>query len=141
MQAADTTTSYASRVALLSASPHPLLTFYLPAWCVGSCLFWTIMGPDAGGEPTGTLAEKMKEAFGSFDDFKTQFSAAAAGVFGSGWAWLAVATDGSVKIVTTPNHLNLAQWSTIPASDKAQSSTTRVKAQARESKSTLTKSA
>jgi len=43
------------------------------------------------------------QAFGSYDDFKAQFSAAAAGVFGSGWAWLAVAKDGSVKIVTTPN--------------------------------------
>jgi len=70
------------------------------------CLFWSIMGPGAGGEPTGTLADKIKEAFGSFDDFKTQFSAAAAGVFGSGWAWLAVAKDGSVKIVTTPNQDN-----------------------------------
>jgi Fe-Mn family superoxide dismutase len=70
------------------------------------CLFWNIMGPGAGGEPTGTLGDKMKEAFGSYDDFKSQFSAAAAGVFGSGWAWLAVAKDGSVKIVTTPNQDN-----------------------------------
>jgi Fe-Mn family superoxide dismutase len=70
------------------------------------CLFWNIMGPKAGGEPTGVLADKMKEAFGSYDDFKTQFSASAAGVFGSGWAWLAVASDGSVKIVTTPNQDN-----------------------------------
>ena len=70
------------------------------------CLFWTIMGPNAGGEPTGTLGEKMNAAFGSYDEFKTQFSAAAAGVFGSGWAWLAVAKDGSVSIVTTPNQDN-----------------------------------
>ena len=70
------------------------------------CLFWTIMGKNKGGEPTGALADKMKAAFGSYDDFKSQFSAAAAGVFGSGWAWLAVAKDGSVKIVTTPNQDN-----------------------------------
>merc|ERR1712167_265485 len=54
----------------------------------------------------GDLAAKMKDAFGSYDDFKAQFSAAAAGVFGSGWAWLAVAKDGSVEIVTTPNQDN-----------------------------------
>jgi len=70
------------------------------------CLFWNIMGPKAGGEPTGALADKIKDAFGSYDDFKASFSAAAAGVFGSGWAWLAVAKDGSVKIVTTPNQDN-----------------------------------
>merc|ERR1719291_94491 len=70
------------------------------------CLFWTIMGKGAGGAPTGTLAEKMDAAFGSYDEFKAAFSAAAAGVFGSGWAWLAVDKDGSVKIVTTPNQDN-----------------------------------
>jgi len=70
------------------------------------CLFWNIMGPKGGGEPSGALGDKMTAAFGSYDDFKTQFSAAAAGVFGSGWAWLAVAKDGSVKIVTTPNQDN-----------------------------------
>jgi len=69
------------------------------------CLFWNIMGPN-GGAPSGTLADKINDAFGSFDDFKTQFGASAAGVFGSGWAWLAVAGDGSVKIVTTPNQDN-----------------------------------
>jgi Fe-Mn family superoxide dismutase len=69
-------------------------------------MFWSVMGPGSAGEPTGVLADKMKASFGSYDDFKTQFSAAAAGVFGSGWAWLAVAKDGSVKIVTTPNQDN-----------------------------------
>jgi Fe-Mn family superoxide dismutase len=47
------------------------------------CLLWTSMGPKAGGAPTGDLAKKMDEAFGSYDGFKTQFSAAAAGVFGA----------------------------------------------------------
>jgi len=70
------------------------------------CLFWSTMGPGKGGEPSGALGDKMKEAFGSYDDFKAKFSAAAAGVFGSGWAWLAVAKDGAVSIVTTPNQDN-----------------------------------
>jgi Fe-Mn family superoxide dismutase len=70
------------------------------------CLFWSTMGKDCGGAPSGDLAAKIDAAFGSFDDFKTQFGTAAAGVFGSGWAWLAVAGDGSVKIVTTPNQDN-----------------------------------
>merc|ERR1712160_104186 len=56
--------------------------------------------------PSGDLAKKIDAAFGSYDDFKTQFGTAAAGVFGSGWAWLAVTADGSVKIVTTPNQDN-----------------------------------
>jgi Fe-Mn family superoxide dismutase len=47
------------------------------------CLFWTTMGPKAGGAPSGDLAKKMNEAFGSYDEFKTKFSAAAAGVFGA----------------------------------------------------------
>ena len=70
------------------------------------CLFWTTMSGSGGGAPSGALGDKMNAAFGSYDDFKTAFSAAAAGVFGSGWAWLAVAKDGSVKIVTTPNQDN-----------------------------------
>jgi len=70
------------------------------------CMFWTIMSGKGGGEPSGALGDKMKEAFGSYDEFKAAFSAAAAGVFGSGWAWLAVAKDGSVSIVTTPNQDN-----------------------------------
>jgi len=52
------------------------------------------------------LGEKIDAAFDSFDGFKEKFSAAAAGVFGSGWAWLAVAKDGSVQIVTSPNQDN-----------------------------------
>ena len=70
------------------------------------CLFWSTMGKDCGGAPSGDLAAKIDAAFGSYDDFKTQFGTAAAGVFGSGWAWLAVAGDGSLKIVTTPNQDN-----------------------------------
>ena len=65
-------------------------------------LFWTIMSPDGGGEPSGGLAEAINSAFGSFDAFKTAYSAAAGGVFGSGWAWL-VAAGGTLRIETTPN--------------------------------------
>lgn len=76
-----------------------------PPLC-GSCLFWSTMGPKCGGAPTGDLAAKIDAAFGSYDEFKAKWSAAAAGVFGSGWAWLAVAKDGSVSIVTSPNQDN-----------------------------------
>ena len=70
------------------------------------CMFWSTMGPGAGGAPSGELAKKIDAAFGSYDEFKAKFAAASAGVFGSGWAWLAVAKDGSVSIVTTPNQDN-----------------------------------
>lgn len=65
-------------------------------------LFWEIMGPNAGGAPTGELAEAITKAFGSFDAFKEQFSAAAAGRFGSGWAWLVV-NNGALEVTSTPN--------------------------------------
>lgn len=51
-------------------------------------LFWTLLSPNGGGEPTGELAEEIKSTFGSFDQFKEKFAAAAAGRFGSGWVWL-----------------------------------------------------
>ena len=66
------------------------------------CLFWQIMSPDGGGEPSGGLADAINSAYGSFADFKTAFSAAAAGQFGSGWAWL-VADGGAVSVRSTPN--------------------------------------
>ena len=65
-------------------------------------LFWQIMGPDGGGEPSGALAAAIDSAFGSFDEFKSAFSAAAATRFGSGWAWL-VADGGAVSVTSTPN--------------------------------------
>ena len=60
-------------------------------------LFWTVIGPNGGGEPTGDLAEAINAACGSFNEFKSQFSAAAATRFGSGWAWLCV--DGDKLVV------------------------------------------
>src|SRR3990172_3621264 len=65
-------------------------------------LFWELMGPGAGGAPTGALAEAIRSAFGSFDAFKDQFAKAAMGRFGSGWAWL-VDAGGSLKIESTAN--------------------------------------
>lgn len=69
-------------------------------------LFWQIMSPNGGGAPSGDLANAINSAFGSFDAFKEQFAAAAAGRFGSGWAWLVVAPDGSLSITSTPNQDN-----------------------------------
>lgn len=65
--------------------------------------FWKLMGPNAGGEPTGALADDIKATFGSFDEFKTKFQAAGVGRFGSGWAWLVVGKDGKLAITSTPN--------------------------------------
>ncbi|HEY1409151.1 MAG TPA: superoxide dismutase [Promineifilum sp.] len=66
-------------------------------------LFWEIMGPNAGGEPTGDLAAAIDDAFGSFSAFKEQFAKAAATRFGSGWAWLYVGKDGKLAITSTAN--------------------------------------
>ena len=65
-------------------------------------LFWTIMAPHAGGEPSGPLGEALKSTFGSFTSFKEQFTKAAMGRFGSGWAWLAV-DKGKLIIESTAN--------------------------------------
>lgn len=67
--------------------------------------FWEILGPNAGGTPSGTLADAINGAFGSFDEFKTKFAAAGVGRFGSGWAWLIV-KDGKLEISSTPNQDN-----------------------------------
>ncbi|MDA0989751.1 MAG: superoxide dismutase [Verrucomicrobia bacterium] len=69
---------------------------------VNHCLFWEVMGPKKGGEPSGALASAIDGAFGSFDDFKQAFSNAAATRFGSGWAWLVV-DNGKVAVTSTPN--------------------------------------
>ncbi|NJL04928.1 MAG: superoxide dismutase [Chloroflexaceae bacterium] len=66
-------------------------------------LFWEIMAPGAGGEPTGALAEAITTTFGSFDAFKETFAKAAATRFGSGWAWLVAHPDGSLEVTSTPN--------------------------------------
>ncbi|MGE6218383.1 superoxide dismutase [Nubsella zeaxanthinifaciens] len=69
-------------------------------------LFWTVLGPNKGGEPTGDLAKAINEAFGSFADFKTKIQEAGATRFGSGWAWLSVGADGKLFVSSTPNQDN-----------------------------------
>lgn len=66
-------------------------------------LFWTIMGPNKGGEATGKIAEAITKEFGSFAAFKEKFVAAATSRFGSGWAWLSVNKDGKLEIHSTAN--------------------------------------
>ena len=63
--------------------------------------YFNCMGPNAGGEPTGKVADAINAAFGSFADFKEKFSASAVGNFGSGWTWLVLNSDGSVEIANT----------------------------------------
>ncbi len=65
-------------------------------------LFWTILSPNGGGEPTGELADAINSKFGSFAAFKEEFAKAAATRFGSGWAWLAV-NNGELEVTSTPN--------------------------------------
>jgi Fe-Mn family superoxide dismutase len=72
---------------------------------VNHTMFWQIMGPSAGGAPTGALADGINAAFGSFETFKDQFTKAALGRFGSGWAWL-VETSGKLAIESTANQDN-----------------------------------
>jgi Fe-Mn family superoxide dismutase len=73
---------------------------------VNHSMFWEIMGPNGGGEPTGALAEAITSTFGSFDAFKTAFNDAGVKQFGSGWAWLVKDADGKLQITSTPNQDN-----------------------------------
>jgi Fe-Mn family superoxide dismutase len=68
-------------------------------------MFWKIMGPGAGGKPSGKLAEDINATFGSFDAFKEKFEAGGAGRFGSGWVWLVV-KNGKLEIMSTANQDN-----------------------------------
>ena len=69
-------------------------------------LFWEVMSPNGGGEPSGALADAINSAFGSFDKFKEEFSNAAATRFGSGWAWLCKKSDGSLEVCSSANQDN-----------------------------------
>ncbi|HEY7441380.1 MAG TPA: superoxide dismutase [Vicinamibacterales bacterium] len=69
---------------------------------VNHTMFWQIMGPNAGGAPSGAIADAIKSSFGSFDSFKEQFAKAAIGRFGSGWAWV-IDSGGKLVIESTPN--------------------------------------
>jgi Fe-Mn family superoxide dismutase len=69
-------------------------------------LFWNLMTPGGAKAPTGELAVAVDRAFGNIDDFKAKFKAAGLGRFGSGWAWLVAAKDGTLSIMSTPNQDN-----------------------------------
>jgi superoxide dismutase, Fe-Mn family len=69
-------------------------------------MFWTLLSPSGGGEPSGALGDAIKSTFGSFVDFKTKLSDAGATRFGSGWAWLIVTPDKKLAITSTPNQDN-----------------------------------
>ncbi|HET9495825.1 MAG TPA: superoxide dismutase [Chloroflexia bacterium] len=73
---------------------------------VNHTMFWKIMGPNGGGEPTGAIASAIKEAFGDFDTFKQQFNDAGTKRFGSGWVWLVRGTGGQLQITSTANQDN-----------------------------------
>ena len=66
-------------------------------------LFWSVLSPEGGGEPTADLAAAIDESFNDFKTFKTEFETTASGQFGSGWGWLVVTADGSLDIISTPN--------------------------------------
>ncbi|MGB7442056.1 MAG: superoxide dismutase [Coleofasciculaceae cyanobacterium] len=69
-------------------------------------MFWEIMSPNGGGEPTGNLAAAINQTFGSFDEFKKQFEAAGSKCFGSGWVWLVRNNQGQLQVINTPNQDN-----------------------------------
>lgn len=69
-------------------------------------MFWTIMSPDGGGKPSAKLEEAIVNSFGSMDNFKKEFEAAAASQFGSGWAWLSKDSQGNLFVSSTPNQDN-----------------------------------
>lgn len=69
-------------------------------------IFWTLMGPNAGGEPTGAIAEAISDNFGDFEAFKQRFNDAGTGQFGSGFVWLVRSLDGKLEITSTPNQDN-----------------------------------
>jgi superoxide dismutase, Fe-Mn family len=69
-------------------------------------LFWTVLGPKSSGAPTGAVGDAINSAFGTFEEFKTKFAAAATGRFGSGWAWLIKDGSGKLSITSTANQDN-----------------------------------
>lgn len=69
-------------------------------------IFWVLMAPNAGGEPTGAIADAINDSFGGFENFKQRFNDAGANQFGSGFVWLVRSRDGQLEIVSTPNQDN-----------------------------------
>lgn len=86
---------------IVKTSSGPIFNNAAQVW--NHTFYWNCLAPEAGGEPTGALADAINQAFGSFDAFKTQFNDAAVKNFGSGWTWLVKKADGSLAIVNTSN--------------------------------------
>jgi len=91
---------------LQGVSGHPTSVRNNGGGYYNHCLFWEVMSPDGGGEPTGELAQAIQDRFGSFAEFKDAFSRAAATQFGSGWAWLLVDKAGHLAVTNTANQDN-----------------------------------
>jgi superoxide dismutase, Fe-Mn family len=91
---------------LKDASKRPLVVRNNGGGFYNHNIFWTLMAPDAGGEPKGELSEAIGKYFGSFEKFKEEFNKAAATRFGSGWAWLVKDGSGKLLIGSTPNQDN-----------------------------------
>jgi Fe-Mn family superoxide dismutase len=79
-------------------------------------MFWKMLGPKSGGQPSGKVADAIKTAFGSFEAFKEKFEAAGMGRFGSGWAWLVV-NNGKLEVVSTANQDNPIMGKTISGAE------------------------
>ncbi len=90
---------------LRNISQHPVAVRNNGGGFYNHNLFWEIMSPNGGGQPTGDLLSEINNAFGSFDQFREKFSSAAASRFGSGWAWL-VMQNGNLLVTSTPNQDN-----------------------------------
>lgn len=86
---------------IVKTSSGPIFNNAAQVW--NHTFYWNCLAPQAGGEPTGALADAINQAFGSFDAFKTQFNDAAVKNFGSGWTWLVKKADGALAIVNTSN--------------------------------------
>jgi superoxide dismutase, Fe-Mn family len=83
------------------AAPGPLANNAGQHW--NHSFYWQCLSPKGGGDPSGKLADRIRRGFGSFDDLRREFNAAAAELFGSGWAWLVLEANGKVSLKTTPN--------------------------------------
>jgi Fe-Mn family superoxide dismutase len=86
------------------AAPGPLANNAGQHW--NHSFYWQCLSPKGGGDPSGKLAERIRRGFGSFDDLRREFNAAASELFGSGWAWLVLEPNGNVSLKTTPNAEN-----------------------------------
>ena len=88
----------------IAAAPAPVRNNGGGHW--NHSMFWQILTPNGGGQPTGAIGEAITQSFGSYEKFKEEFTKAATTRFGSGWAWLCKQSDGSLQICSTPNQDN-----------------------------------